>query len=211
MRLQTKKKPQLDLAIAAYPDPLMWRTGIAAAKIPPRSMMTYPSRLSASASVPMSQTRKMATAPMLSARAGDIPRTMSSVMCNDINTIVISDVVVSRALGFIGSRGGRWISYGQPIRLPLRPGFSPGRRLEPRGRHSRAADHVTDFATPPSARCDSRAARAIDSPTSPRRAARPQGLLAYPSSLVRLPRSHVRLMLAVAEPFDHNSPATKCR
>jgi len=60
--VQTKKKCPLELAIAAGDADtlaLMWARGTTNAKSPPRRVMMYPDRRSASTSVPYSQTTKV--------------------------------------------------------------------------------------------------------------------------------------------------------
>jgi hypothetical protein len=64
MIVQTKRKAPLGvLAIwAPTPAPIMWMMGMPNPRRDPRSMMTYPDRLSESTSVPYSHTARMGRA-----------------------------------------------------------------------------------------------------------------------------------------------------
>src|SRR5882724_2908395 len=79
--VQTKKKCPLELPmllVTPTPFPLMWAMGTINEKSPPRRVMMYPDRRSASTSVPYSQKTKMGTAVRFVSFPGSIPRTMSS-------------------------------------------------------------------------------------------------------------------------------------
>src|SRR6266704_6887611 len=63
--VQTKKKCPLELPmllVTPTPFPFMWAMGTTNEKSPPRRVMMYPDRRSASTSVPYSQKTKMGTA-----------------------------------------------------------------------------------------------------------------------------------------------------
>src|SRR5687768_3673267 len=110
--------------------------------------MTYPRRRSVNNSVPESQTRKMTTAPTLSGAAGEIPRTMSSVICSDITRIESSDVIVSSLPFFMECRGSGvsliWLTHTTPLRRQFQ--VPPGNRSIVSGR-SKPADQGIDKAS----------------------------------------------------------------
>jgi hypothetical protein len=102
--VQTKKKcpPELARLLATpTPFPLMWTMGTTNEKSPPRRVMMYPDRRSASTSAPYNQTTKMGTAVRFESFPGSIPRTMSSARCNEKKRTVSTDAVVNITFCFI--------------------------------------------------------------------------------------------------------------
>src|SRR4029450_2658136 len=102
--VHTKKKAPLVwpmLLVTPTPFPLMWARGTTNEKSPPRRVMMYPDRRSASTSVPYSQKTKMGTALRFVSFPGSNPRTMSSARRNVKKRMEGTEGMVRRRRGLV--------------------------------------------------------------------------------------------------------------
>ena len=103
--VQTQKKIRISPALAILPPtspaPRIWRIRTPSPKIPPRSMMMYPDRRSASTSVPQSQTTRISTPKRPETPHVSTRRATSSAQCDTNKRIESRDVMVNVTVCFM--------------------------------------------------------------------------------------------------------------